>query len=362
MRVVILADEFFASRERAMLERLEVGLADEGVRLVHALPETLPESGQGRVFLRTVRYSPKTLAITRGLAVARLARDIEGVEREEGGGLDIIHVFGGSAWELGRDLAEELGSGLALEVWRSGLVSRCRELSAREGERPLLLAPDPAIERALQRAAPTGSTVRLAAWGVHASSDPREVLPADRAPSAMIVGSGRDVTAFQAALRGIAQTAKARPDLLIFCDAKAARRAELWPLARRLGILHQLSLIDELEGRRDLLLQGDILVQPDSHGESRSTVLEAMASGLIVAAAADSMVSVLQDGRTARLVPSGDEGAWARVINEILADPARSRGLTQSALEFVRTERRASDQVRAVLSAYQWIVDASPGA
>ncbi len=38
MRILIIADESFASRERAMLSRLEVGLADEGVRVVHVIP------------------------------------------------------------------------------------------------------------------------------------------------------------------------------------------------------------------------------------------------------------------------------------------------------------------------------------
>src|SRR5258705_7504763 len=38
MRVVILTDAGFARREHSLVSRLEIGLADGGVRVIHALP------------------------------------------------------------------------------------------------------------------------------------------------------------------------------------------------------------------------------------------------------------------------------------------------------------------------------------
>src|ERR1044071_9211761 len=100
MRVLILADEFFASRERGLLTRLEVGLADEGVRVIHAVPEGIKAEaadGGGGVFTRVLTYSPKTLILTRPLAVRKLGRAIaEMDETEEPTDIDVIHVFGGS--------------------------------------------------------------------------------------------------------------------------------------------------------------------------------------------------------------------------------------------------------------------------
>lgn len=351
MRVLILTDEFFASRERSMLERLEVGLADEGVRVIHAAPESVAQ--QGGVVTRIVPYSPRILAITRRLAAARLARNVEQSGDLAYEGIDVVHVFGGSAWNLAADTADALGASLVLEVWRAGLVERARSIDP-HARRTLFLAPDPAIERALAGGAEP-RPVRLASWGTVAEPTLRPVLAADRAPAAMIVGSGRDAPAFAAALRGLAEVAASRRDLLIFCDALAARRAGLWHLARTLDLLPQFSLIDELESRRDLLLQGDLLIQPDAHGEARSTVLEAMATGMIVLAASDPMVSVLIDARTARLVPPADAGAWARVIKDVLGNPDRARALAASAQDYVRSNRRASDQVRAVIQAYESI-------
>jgi hypothetical protein len=359
MRVLILADEFFSSRERGLLSRLEIGLADEGVRVTHAVPEGFQAEAPEGVFSRVLTYSTKTLLLTRRLAVRKLVRALEEMDEKEP--IDIIHVFGGSVWGLGRDLAIEMGTGLALEVWRAGLIERARSVRMEDGDVPLLLAPDPAIERALAQL-PTGANLpisRLATWGVLTPATPREIFPPEKAPSIMLVGSGRDHAAFRAAVEGIASVAKDNPDLLIFCDALAARRSNIWPLARKLGILQNLSLIDELEGRRDLLLHGDVLVQPEAHGEQRSILLEAMATGMVVIAAADPMVSALQDGVTARLVSKGP-GQWSTVLRDVMMNPERARGLGRSAREFVKTHRKASDHVRAVLAAYEWLTSDDP--
>jgi glycosyltransferase involved in cell wall biosynthesis len=240
-------------------------------------------------------------------------------------------------------------------------VERARDVHL-EDDAPLLIAPDQAIERALL-AVPPGAehpAVRLAAWGVHTPAHAREVLTAERAPSIMLVGSGRDTAAFRAAFEGIAAIARDQGDLLIFCDALAARRADVWALARKLGVLHNLSLIEELEGRRDLLLYGDILVQPEAHGEQRSILLEAMATGMVVIAGADPMVSILQDGLTARLVPRPLAAEWAAVIRDVVGHTDRARALASTAREHIRTTRRASDHVRAVLNAYDWLSSDEP--
>jgi hypothetical protein len=349
MRALLLIDDFFASRERAMLGRLEVGLADEGVRVIQALPERLVPMAGHELAARTLAYEPRLIPLTRRFEAVRLAE--AALRESEGEKVDVVHVFGGSAWRLGMQVAEELNAALALEVWRSGLVGRAKGLSF-AGRRVVLMAPDVPIARALSEGVEP-CPVRLAPWGVVAESSVRAILQQGRVPGAMIVGSGRDVVAFQAALTGIARVIRMGRELLIFCDALAARRARLWALARRLEILQHISLIEEIEARRDLLLQGDLIIQPDANGEARSVLLDAMGAGVLVIAAEDPFVGVLMDGRTARLVPEGNSQAWASTLEDVLGDVARARALSAQAHEFVRANRRASDHVRAVLQAYE---------
>lgn len=357
-----MADEFFATRERPLLERLEVGLADEGVRVIHAVPDTLGAAPAGGLQSRVVTYAPKTMALTRGLAVRRLARAMEEVTRAEGGDrVDVVHVFGGAVWGLAADLADEIDSDLAIEVWRTGLVKRASALrDAPEGH--VLMAPDPAIERALVAAIGRDAPVRLAPWGAHAPPLDRAVLEESKAWAVVIVTSGVREAATRAALEGLAVLAALRPDLQIFIDSVAAARANIWANARRLNLLPKINLIQDLEGRRDLVLRADLMLLPDAQGEQRSIVLEAMTSGMIVVAAKDPGVSFLIDGRTAFLVPEDDARAWGVALSQLAQNPGRGLHLTRSAHEYVRTNRRASDHVRAVLAAYRWLTgnDAIP--
>jgi len=364
MHTLILADALFASRERALLSRLEIGLADEGVRVLHAIPESASRSGPalfgGEVFTRAVTYPDRAIPFTTGLrARVLLASIARALQADELPDIDVVHVFGGSAWPLGLELARRAGAGVVLEVWRSGLIAQARTLRLRGDADVLLAAPDTAAERALL-ADGSGSTVRLTPWGVYTPPEPREILRPGRAPAIMLIGTGLDAKAVHACFAGIAEAAKSAPDLLVFADALTARRSGAWAIAGKLGLRDRLSLIEELESRRDLLVQGDILVQPEARGEQRSVILEAMAAGMAVAAAADPMVHILQGGVTCRLAPSHDASAWSRVIGEMLQNPVATRELARRGRDYIRENRRASEHVRTVLAAYQWLTSAEP--
>jgi glycosyltransferase involved in cell wall biosynthesis len=372
MRVLILADDFFAAREQALLSRIEVGLADEGVRVVHAIPQSAAAYAPGEVISKVMVYPDHVWSPALGATARKLSRELERISQgDEPGRIDVVHVFGGSCWNLGAQLAREFAAGMVVEVWRAGLVEQARQLVSQvtdEAASPLrtdvksfsavsdrisglmFLAPDQTIEERLR--ASVRGTVRCVPWGVHVVDSSRRLLDSRRSPTAMMVGTGRDAKAFAAALEGLAIACRSNPDLLIFCDAQAARRADLHRLARRLNILDRLSLIDELEGRRDLVIEGDLLIQPDASGEQRSVTLDAMAHGMVVIAAADPLVSILIDGRTARLVQNQSSDSWATTIREVLSDSAGADRLAGSAAAYVRENRRASTQVRGILDAY----------
>lgn len=352
MRVLVMADSLFASRERPLLSLLEMSLADEGVEVIHAVPEGGSRSpAPPGVFTRLVRYPARTFSLTRGLAVRRILMDLAVLDQEhDPEPVDIVHVFGGNAWRLGIALAEELDAALILELWRHGLTAKLAEVLEDLPLASAALAPDPIVEHDARRAAPN-LKVFLCPWGVLAQP-PRAILPPDRSASIMFVGTGRDPARFSAALAGLAPVVRERGDVMIFCDAVAARRADLWPIARRLKLLDRLSLVEDLEGRRDLLVQGDLLVHPESSGDQRSVLLEAMAGGMVVVAATDRRVSWLVDGVTARLVPDESPLSWERVFRDVFTNVNRARELGLSAHHYVREQRKASAHVRSVMQAY----------
>lgn len=356
MRVVLLADRRFASRERSMLARLQVGLADEGIRVVLALPRGFVQDTNG-LFQETVEFEETGLPMSLRWRAGEVAAKLRASERAGDDPARIVHVFGGSLWPFGLALAEKLEGAMIVEVWRAGLIHKAQRLMARSRNRAgaVVLCPDAALVSRCERDLP-GVAVRKSPWGVYVDAPPRQVLKPGTAWSLMIAGAGFDKHAFTACFEAIADVARDRPDMLVFCDAVAARRADLWKLAEKLGVRQQVSLVDEMDANRDLVLRGDVLVLPEARGEQRTLVLEAMGMGMPVVAARDEANASLIDGRTALLVAPGDRQGWSRQIRRLLAPSGSEQlvaDLVESAREYVATEHRSSRHVGGVIEAYE---------
>lgn len=358
MRVLIVSDEAFSTRERAMLARIEIGLADESVRVIHAMPERSLELLGGDLFSCPVGYGPRGLLATRAYRADEVLRTIARLSPPAAPSdplVDVVHAFGEGCWWIASEVARQVGCTLVLEVWRSGLISRAaRYRLPGRAPAPVLLAPDRAIERALSRESP-GAVVRTARWGTHTPPQPTATLRAGEPIAIVLSGTGRDVAGFEAAIHALADVMGGRDDVMIFADAVAARRAGLWASARRLGLLDRFSLIPRVETERHLVLRAGLLVLPEALGEHRSLVLDAMACGLVVVARLDPMVSCLIDQRTALLVEEAVADRWRQRLEWVLEDLTRAAELAESAREYVRREHKASAHVAALLDAYEWI-------
>ena len=361
MRVLFLVDESFAVRERAMLERLHVGLADEGVRIVHAVPQTLEDVPPSSFFVETVVYGLRGLRFSRKSRAQQLAdRIVGGADRP----IDVVHVFGEPAWPLGLEIARLCGAPLALETWRAGLAGRVRSLrAAAAGEVAVgALCPDGAGVAEFERAG-MGDAAIPAFWGVHVQEEEREILPTEVAASIVVAGSGADAKAMAAAMEGLARALGPSNDTRLVIDADAARRAGLWKVLQQHGLTERTSLIEDVEANRALVLYGDVLVVPEALGERRTIVLDAMGAGMAVLAAADANGSWLMEGDTARLVQTGGAGAavgmggvagaWAEAVTGVLGDVAQARALGRRARGIVGERFRASAQVSSVMKAYE---------
>jgi glycosyltransferase involved in cell wall biosynthesis len=348
LNALLIADARFAHREAAMLSRLETGLADEGVQVVRAVPARCGPAAS--IAVRTIEYQDRGLGLTRGLRAGQLVSEITDSRRPAEGPIDVVHAFGD--WPMAAEVARRLRAGLAYEVWCAGLCARATAAAARAPA--LLLAPDQAVERALFRQG-VGASVRTIPWGVPVPAQPNRILEKGRTTGVMVVGSGTDRAAFAAAIEGLARAIQDRPEVLVFVDSAAARQAAIWPLVRRLGLVERITLAPDMEALRRLSLAGDVLVLPEALGEHRSLVLEAMACGLAVVAAADPMVSHLADRRTCRLVAGADPPLWADTLREILDDATGSKALAASARQYVSEQHRVGNHVGLVLDAYEWL-------
>ncbi|CAN5844195.1 hypothetical protein BH11PLA1_BH11PLA1_14040 [soil metagenome] len=379
MRALILPDADVLSREHALLARLEIGLADEGVRVFHGVPRARVDDTEAwdapGVYSRAMPYTAAGLPLTLPVRSAAFVRMLERAVAGEGGkssaetastaarAVDVVHCFGAGSMRFGLALARRCGSAALLEVWnRAGVHAAGRALRRSGlGGRAMALAPDVRLFEYAQSVLGK-KRVQLTPWGVHASEpgpprvrragEPLTVaLVVSAEPAGQTEAAVRDV---RAALQGVAFAAAKRPELLVFADAAAALRTPLARWARELGIESTLTLIPDMESRRELVLQADVMLVPQALGEQRTIVLDALGAGMLVAAQRDELVEAI-DARTGALVLArSDAQAWAAA----LVGAGWSAERAAAGRRYVLEERPAYAHALAVVRAYAQIADA----
>ncbi len=363
MRVLIVADAAFARFERAMLERLAVGLADEGVRVVYAAPSSVLAKVDSDLFSRRIGYTnPRHISLSklRGQKLARVA--LAQCEPSDSSGIDLVHAFGNRAWRIALAAGEFLDAPVALEVACKADVTTISRLPRHAMPDVVVAsAPDGAVEQAL-RARGISMPIRTARWGVHALSDPRPILQDERAVSVCLGGRGSDIDACAELGRALSDVLKSGEEIMVFADAEVAHSARIWHHFRERKLLDHLSLVPDMEARRELLLQADILLVPEALGEHRTLILDAMGAGMVVIARDDPFIENLRDGETARVLRQGDAQRWEESLSALLRNRADARRIAESGRQYIRATRKASSQVAAVLDSYEWMVgdDAIP--
>lgn len=371
MRAVIIADGDVAIRERSMLSRLEVGLADEGVRVVHAVPRSVAnwlqlhdapahplhgdhESGGGMVHAPQVVFDGRGQSralrgwVTRWKA-RRLVRTLERAAEGEAPA-DVVHAFGEGVWDLAAAVALELSVPLVVELWRWSSVARAARWRVGRPEDVLWLAGSPAIERGALDAG-LGGSVRLLPWGVHAAGEPGEILEAGRTLSLAVVSGGGSPMRLASFLQGLAAARSELGDLLCLAPVEAMGSGPV--RAAEVGLGDVVTRTPDLESRRELVLQADVLAVPDAAGEERTIVLDALGRGMAVLAASDARCPALQAG-VASAVVEGDRDSWARALVGVCRDVEPTRAAARAGWSWVRGHRKASSHVAGVLSAYAW--------
>jgi hypothetical protein len=352
VHVLLLSDAAFAEHERALLERTAAGLTAEGIRVTLAIPKQT--GAMFSLVSEPIRYSDRGLIFTQRIRAEQVAESIAGVGKSPEGMVDVVHAFGGACWAMAATLAELFGAALAYEIWRGGLVDRASGLRHPDGLIVSCFAPDRPIERALASGL-AGMTSRLTPWGALAPPKPTQILRAGQVPSVVFLSSGRDAEQCRAAFEGVIQVVRESSELMVFVASESVKRAGLWKMADRAGVLDRLTLIDRLEERRDLVLRSDVVVYADSNHEHRTILLDAMASGLVVLAAPDPLVSVIVPGVTADIPSAMTAAGWHDLLEATLRDRDASISLGLSAREHVRQTRRASAHIAALVDAYTWL-------
>ncbi|MHC4994733.1 MAG: glycosyltransferase family 4 protein [Planctomycetota bacterium] len=355
MKVALIADSTWLMQELTTLRRLGVGLVGEGVGVIRVVPDWQP--------LRTDNMTMTGRQITyldsrwMWLRQRRIHKALQALADE---GVDVVHVMDGSLEHFGIEIGEQMGVPVVCGLWSRAGVDRLRGL---RGKNPIVYAAaTPGLVERCHSRLGRKARVELVPPGVYGSDetvpapleDPKEML------SCLIVGDGNLDSHYRALMEGLAKAKDRLGQVVYFFYAVNADQHNVWQFARKIGLLDQINLVPYEPGSRELMVQADVVIQPQPRGQVRSLVIEAMGAGRPVISAADPVLDYLQDGLTARIVDHPAPKQWAEIITQITREPGAYIELGEAARGYVKSHHSAAQYVERLHGIYQDVVTPEP--
>jgi glycosyltransferase involved in cell wall biosynthesis len=241
---------------------------------------------------------------------------------------------------------------LAIDVWRARQVRRVPAGRGGQNVAAYVCSTEPIAASLRDRVGP--ELVSVVPMGVTVPRDERTIMAdPEQSITLAVIGSGRNLPAYQAMLDGLSRVLRDTPTAQVFLELRGPREHEIWRHVQRLELLARISTITDASGHRAALLCCDVLIVPEREGEMRTLLLEAMAGGMAVIAAADPAIDLLVHDRTACIVREEAAQAWQEGLEGVLRDADRARQLGEAARERVVEHYRSSEQVSRLLETFE---------
>ena len=312
------------------------------------LSRLLREQGLSVELVQTnAPYRPRCVAGWRGLrALFRLLPYLLRVWRLAGRS-DVIHLMANSGWSWQLFAAPVL--------WLAPLRGTPVIVNYRGGEARDYLAASarwvkPSLARAASLVVPSGFLQQV--FGEHGVSsrvipniiDLQTFSPAqggapDGAFRLVITRNLEQIYGLDTALRALAIASEELPGLQLHIAGSGPLLEPLQSLARELGVAQQVHFVGRLERDEVVALYRDAgaMLNPARVDNMPNSVLEALACGLpVISTDVGGVPFIVEDGRTALLVPVDDPQAMARAILRLCADAPLRESLRSNGREEVR--------------------------
>jgi glycosyltransferase involved in cell wall biosynthesis len=140
------------------------------------------------------------------------------------------------------------------------------------------------------------------------------------------------------AIRAFARVCEVQPGARLLVAGTGPEEGALRRLAAELGVAQQVDFVGRL-GRDEMaqrLRESRVALNPSLADNMPNSVLEALASGVpVVSTDVGGVPYIVQDGKTALLVPPGEPEAMAAAIVRLLGEPALAEGLRAAGIASV---------------------------
>jgi glycosyltransferase involved in cell wall biosynthesis len=269
---------------------------------------------------------------------------------------DLAHVMANSGWAWHLFAAPAIWIGALRGV---PVVVNYRGGSAEAFLERQIALVRPTLARAALLIVPSGYLHRIfSAHGISAMIVPNVVDLGTFAPGAaarsdphlLVTRNLERIYDIETAIRAFARIVMDFPDARLTVAGAGPEREALERLARELGVDARLRFTGRLDNAElpSLYREATILLNPSRVDNMPNSLLEAMASGVpIVSTSVGGIPFLVEDGRTALLVPPGQPPAMAEAVLRLLREPELADRLRSEARREV--SRYAWPRVRPVL-------------
>jgi 1,2-diacylglycerol 3-alpha-glucosyltransferase len=365
MRILMISDVYFPriNGVSTSIQTFRRGLHAAGHETVLIAPEypiEYSDAGQESVIRVPSRYLPRDPEdrILRRNALNSLRPELKR------GGFDLVHIqtpfiahyYGVSvARELGVPVIETyhtyfeeylhhyvplIPRSVMRFVARRFTVSQCSALDA-------LVVPSPAMQKALDdygvrcpmHIIPTGMEMERFASGDGRRFRERAGIPADR-PTLVHVGRIAHEKNIDFLLRMFVRVVKRKPQTMLVVAGEGPALQHCKSYVESLQLSANVRFVGYLSRDRELpdcYSAGDLFVFSSKTETQGLVLLEAMACGTpVVSTAYMGTADIVKPERGARVAPDDEEG-FAKLVVELLNDPARRQAMSAQAREYAAT-------------------------
>lgn len=165
------------------------------------------------------------------------------------------------------------------------------------------------------------------------------------------------------ALRALVLVRERYPDATLVIAGSGPSRAELERLAADLGITGAVTFTGRVDNAAmaSLYRDADVMLNPSLVDNMPNSVLESLACGVpVVSTNVGGVPYLVEDGRTALLVPPQAPQAMAAAVLRVVAEPALTAALQEAGLRHVQQFTWASVRPH-LLAVYQRVLSARAG-
>jgi len=262
------------------------------------------------------------------------------------GRAQVVHVFANSGW------AWHLLAAPALSIARLRGIPAIVNYRGGQADEFLSHAPrfvHRQLARAEARITPSAFLQRVfARHGLAAQAIPNVVdlsrFPVQpfrdkiEAPRLLVTRNLEAIYDIPTVLRAFAQVRQQWPDATLTVAGSGPELAALQALSTELGVAQMVQFVGRVDNARiaSLYAQADLVLNASTVDNMPISILEALASGVpVVSTAAGGIPDLVQDGRTAMLVPVGDAAALASAALLLLQDRVLARSVREAGLNLV---------------------------